>query len=340
MNTQLGLKAETTWGTAATVDTFQEFENESIVPEVSLIEPPVMRTTTRTVRQDRWVRGVTGHAGTISLPVMTKDWGVWLDHLVGGSVTTSSIADSTYTHSADVGSLCGKGLTVQFNRPRGVCGDTDVPFTYAGGKVGQWTLSQEQGGVVMLSADMTFATMVQTTALATASYASGMEFLPWGAASLTVGGLSLPVTNWSVSCNNGLNTDRLMIRNSYARREPVENEMREITFEATCDFEALIDNTPSGAVGFPQKIWTTGGLAATVADSIEEVIITANGPTLSGTTTYPGITITMTAVRFDEANVNVAGPEMTQITVTGRALVPSGAGSTCKIAYRSTDATP
>lgn len=339
MNTQLGFKAETTWGTPVVVDSFFEFENESIVPEVSLIEPPIMRTTTRTIRHDRWVRGITGHAGSVSLPVMTKDFGVWLDHLVGGSITTAGPTDSIYTHTVDIGSLCGKGFTLQVNRPRGVCGDTDVPFTYEGGKVSSWTLTQEQGGIVMLSADLTFEAMVQTTALATASYAAGMEFLPWGASSITVGGLSLPVSSWTVTCNNGLKTDRTMIRNSYARREPVENEMREITFEAVCDFEALVDGTPTGAVGFPQKIWTTGGLAALVSDSIEATVITCNGPTLAGATAYPGLTITMSAVRFDEANVNISGPEMTQITVMGRALVPS-TGQICQLQYRTTDANP
>lgn len=340
MNTQLGMKPETTYGTAVVVDTFTEFENESIVPEVSLIEPPVMRTTNRTVRQDRWVRGITGHAGTVSMPVMTKDWGVWLDHMVGGSITTSTISDSTYTHSADVGSLCGKGFTLQLNRPRGICGDTDQAVTYAGGKIGQWSLSMETGGVLMASMDMTFQSVLQTTALATASYASGMEFIPWGASSLTVGGLSLPVKNFTVTMNNGLATDRLLIRSSYQRGEPVESDMREITFEAVCDLEAYVDGTPSGKVGFVQKIMTTGGVAATAADAVEEVIITCNGPTLSGTTTYPGVTITMSAVRFDEASPNISGPGMIELSVRGRALVPSGAGSTCKVAYRSTDATP
>lgn len=339
MNTQFGVKSETTWGTAVVVDTFFEFESESIAPEISLIEPPVMRTTTRTVRHDRWLRGITGHAGSVSLPVMTKEFGFWLQHLVGGTVTTTGPTDAAYTHSADIGTLCGKGFTAQVNRPRGACGDTDAAFTYNGGKVAQWTISQDQGGVVMMSADLLFAGMVQTTALATASYAAGMEFLPWGTTALTVGGLSLPVTSWSVSCNNGLKADRLMIRNSYARREPVENDLREITFEATCDFEALIDNTPTGAVGFPQKIYTTAGLAALVSDSIEEVIITSNGPTVTGGSTYPGLTITMSAVRFDEANVNVSGPDMTQISVKGRALVPS-TGSICGLTFKSTDANP
>lgn len=339
MNTQLGMKPETTWGTAVVVDTFAEFESESIAPEMSLIEPPVLRTTTRTVRHDRWVRGVTGHAGTVTMPVMTKDWGVWLDHMVGGSITTSSITDLTYTHSADVGSLCGKGFTLQLNRPRGICGDTDQAVTYAGGKIGSWSLSMETGGVLMASYDMTFQSATQVTALATASYASGMEFIPWGASSLTVGGLSLPVKNFTVSMNNGLATDRLHIRNSYQRGEPIESDLREITFEAVCDFEAYVDATPSGKVGFIQKLMTTAGAAATVADSIEEVIITCNGPTLSGTTTYPGVTITMSGVRFDEATPNVNGPGMIELSVKGRALVPSS-GSTCKVAYRTTDATP
>lgn len=91
LNTQLGVKKEVTWGSAVVVDTFFEFENESITPEIDTIAPQVMRTTTRTVRYDRFVRGITGHAGSVSLPVMTKEFGFWLEHLVGGSVTTGSL---------------------------------------------------------------------------------------------------------------------------------------------------------------------------------------------------------------------------------------------------------
>lgn len=338
LNTQLGVKAETTYGTAVVVDQFFEFENESITPNVELIAPQVMRTTSRTVRYDRFVRGVTGHAGSVSLPVMTKDWGFWLEHLVGGSVTTpGSPTDSTYTHTADIGSLCGKGFTLQLNRPRGICGDTNQAFTYAGGKVLDWTISCETGGVVMLEANCWFQSMLMTTALASASYAAGMEFLPWGASSITVGGLSLPVSNWSVSCDNGFQ-ERPRINNSYAYGEPVEG-MREITFEATCDLEAYVDGTPSGKAGLFNKIVTTGGLAATVADSYEAVVITSNGPTLAGSTTYPSLVITMSACRIDEAFPNIDGPDMTEITVRGTAMVPSS-GSTCRLAYTTTDANP
>lgn len=337
LNTQLGVKAEVTYGTPVVVDQFFEFENESITPMVETIAPQVMRTTTRTVRYDRFVRGINGHTGSVSLPVMTKEFGFWLVQLVGGSVTTpGGPTDSTYTHTADIGSLCGKGFTLQVNRPRGICGDTNQAFTYAGGKVLDWTISCETGGVVMLEANCFFQSMLMTTALASASYAAGMEFLPWGASSITVGGLSLPVSNWSVSCDNGFQ-ERPRINNSYAYGEPVEG-MREITFEATCDLEAYVDGTPSGKVGFLQKILTTGGLAATVADSYEAVVITSNGPTLAGTTTYPSLVITMSACRIDEAFGNIDGPDMTEITVRGTAMVPSS-GSTLGLAYTTTDAT-
>lgn len=336
LNTQLGVKKEVTYGSAVVVDTFFEFEAESITPMVELIAPQVMRTTTRTQRYDRFVRGINGHTGSVNLPVMTKEFGFWLDHLVGGTVTTGSLTDSTYTHSADIGSLCGKGFTLQVNRPRGICGDNNQAFTYAGGKVQDWTISCETGGVVMLEANCWFQTALQTTALASASYASGMEFLPYGASSITVNSLALPVSSWSVSCDNGMQ-ERPQIRGSYAYGEPVEG-MREITFEATCDLEAYIDNTPSGSVGFLQKIITTGGLAATVADSYEPVVITSNGPTLAGAATYPSLVITMSACRIDEAFGNVDGPEMTEITVKGTAMVPSS-GDICKLSYTTTDAT-
>lgn len=342
LQTQLGVVKESSWGTTATVSKFFEFESETIKPEQSVIEPKVQRTLTRLPRYDRFVRGIYGHAGTIKLPVMTKGFGFWLQHMVGGTTTTSGPTDSVYTHSADVGSLCGVGFTAQINRPYGVCTLVDTPFSYVGGKIGSWTLSCTNGdddGVVMAEFDTVFSTMDPAApALASASYAAGMEFLPWGASDVSVGGLALPVYNWSVKCDNKLKTDRKMLRNSYARREPVENELREITVELEVDLEAYVDGTPAGTVGFLRKALQASGLAAIATDAYEPVVITSRGPTLAGVTAYPSLAISMGAVRFDSPWNNVEGPEASTLKVTGKAMVPAS-GDLCKLTYISTDST-
>lgn len=341
LQTQMGVVKETTYGTPVTVTRFVEFDSEKIQPEMDVFEPKVARTLTRLPRYDRFVRGIYGHAGSVKFPVMTKGFGFWLQHMVGSAPTTTGPTDSTYSHAADIGSLCGVSFTMQVNRPYGVCTLVDTPFTYAGGKLQDWTLSCQAGGdgVVMFEGTTVFASGESSTALASASYASGMEFLPWGGSDVVVGGIALPVYSWSVKCDNKLKIDRKQARNSWARREPVENGLREITVELEVDLEAYVDGTPASTVGFLRKGMTTAGAAAIATDAYETMVITSRGPTLAGASTYPSLAVSMGAVRFDNPWNNVEGPEASTLKVTGKALVPAS-GDLCKLTYITTDTTP
>lgn len=321
--TQMGYKKESVYGTAVTVDTFCDYESESINPVVERYESPALRTT-RGLRDDRFFPWVAGYDGTIRFPVMTKTFGFWGEFLTGGDVATTGPTDTVYTHTFNIASLCDDSFTLQIDKPLGVCGDDDQAFTYAGCKVGSWTLSQEAGGVIVAEIEVMAQTGLTATAKATASYVTGLEFLPWSSTSLTIGGTAVPVKSWSVQCNNQLE-DRRMINGTAYRSKPVENAYREITFSCTCDFEAL-------ATVYSRAV------SATVAGSLAAVVITANGPTIL-TSTYPGLTITLPAVRIDEGFPNVAGPGMIELSVTGKALVNTS-GVQATLAYRTTQATP
>lgn len=324
LTTQLGFKTESTYGTAVVVDRFAEYETESIGPDRATIESPVMRSGTRGMREDRFIPYVPSYSGGITMPVLSKGFGWWLLHMLGAS-STGSVTDSTYTHTGTIATLCGDSFTLQLNRPLGVCQDTDQAFTYEGGKISDWTLSCEQGGYVKAEMNMVFEAGTTATALASASYPTGMELLPFGLSGLTVAGSDLAVKSWSVSCNNGLKVDRMQIRNSYQIKEPVESAFREVTFSATVDYEAL-------ATVYNRVI------SSTASGSMAAVVITSLAPTLAGASTYPGLVITMDKVRFDEGHPNVTGPDMAEISLTGKALIPAS-GTWLSVAFRSVDAT-
>jgi len=323
LNSQVGIKAETTWGTPVVVDRFFEFESESIAPEAGRYESPVLRAGTRGLREDRFVPFTTGHAGSLTLPVMTKGFGLWLEHILGNTGTGSAV-DSAYTYTGTVATLCGKGFTLQVNRPLGACGDTAQAFTYEGGKVQSAKFSMEQGGALMCELDMLFENGVTATALATASYPTGAELFSWADTALTIGGTATPVSSWSVTINNQLQADRLKIRGNVQRQEPVESAHREITFECTADFDNL---TQYSRV-----------ISATAAGSVAAVVVTCGSPTLIGTTSTPQVLFTMSAVRFDGASNAVDGPGIISQSLSGKALVPNS-GSFLSIAYRTADAT-
>lgn len=325
IETQMGLVKETTWGTPVVVTRFFEYESESIKPELTTWESKALRASSRGPRYDRTMNWVHGYAGSVSLPVLSKGFGILLEHMTG-LVTTGATVDSVTTHTGTVATLCGKGLTAQFNDPLGACGDTPQAFTYEGGKIAKWTLKQEQGGVLMFEADLLFEAGVTATALATASYPATTEFIPWATSSLTIGGTAVPVKSWEVSCDNKLDGDRKKIRSSAQRQEPVSTDWPEVMFKCEADFESL--TTAYNRV-----------IGATAALQQAAVVITCNAPTLVGVAAFAGIDITMSAIRFDEAGHNVDGPGIISQSISGKAFIPS-AGSFISVAYRSADVTP
>lgn len=326
LKTQLGLKTEATWGVPLTVDRFFEFDSEGVTPDVERWESRGLRSGQRGQRADRFVPYVFGYSGSIELDVLTKGFGAFLAHMLG-SVSSTAVVDSTVTHTGAIATLCGKGLTMQVNRPLGACGDTDQAFTWAGGKVASWELSCEVGGVVKFQADLVFASGTTATALATAAYPTGAEPFPWGGVTVTVGGSTVPCTSFTVKCDNKLDTDRAKLRGNTARLEPVESDFREITVElGGVDFADLTT--------FYNRV-----TSSTAAGAVAAVVITCLGPTLAGATTYPAVILTMDAVRWDESNAAVEGPEIIDQAPSGKALVPAS-GTQLTVAYRTVDATP
>lgn len=322
INTQLGIAAESTYGTAVTVSRFFPFASESINRETGRVQTKGHRTGQRVDRLDGRTPYTTGAAGSVELPVYGRGFGIWLRQMLG-SVATSGPTDSAYTHTATVGAMTSS-FTAQVNRPFGAGGTTDQAFTWPGGKVTKWELSCEAEGELTFKADVVFSDEVTATALATATYPASAECLTWVQAQATIGGTQIPITKWTVSCDNKLKTDRLYLRNDTRRREPVEEDHREITVELECDWDDLTQYSRFTSA-------TQAGLSAAI-------VCTSQANTLLGASSRAGMTITLPAVSFDEVGTNVSGPGMMMQTIKGMA-VDAGAGA-ISVAYATADATP
>ena len=321
---QLGAKKETTYGTAVTVDRFFEFTSEKILLDTGRAESEGLRSGQRVARTDRFVPYVLGASGPISLEPASKGFGFWLEHMLG-TVATAGPTDSAYTHTGTVGDLWGDSFTMQVNRPLGPSGSTNQAFTWEGGKVTKWTLSCEKEGLLQFEADLIFEDEQTATALASASYPTATEPMSWARADCTIGGTGVPVTKWSVSCDNALKTDRHFLQGSTRRAQSAEEKMREITFSAECDWTDLTQYNRFKA--------------ETAAGTLALVVVTAKSPTLIGATTYPGVTITLPAVRFDEPGPSVDGPGLMMQTVGGKVL-SNGTDQPISVAYTTLDTTP
>lgn len=318
---QLMIGEESTYGVAVTPTRAYEFNSEGIEESFGRVESEALRTGQFVSRSDRWTPYFQGAAGSLQMDVLTKGFGVWLKHMLGGISSGTVGADGEYVHTATMADLFGKSLTVQVNRPFNPSG-TNQAFTYRGGKVTEWELSNSVEGNLVLDVGMDFQQVATDTALAAAAYPTAMDNFTWAGGEILIGGVQTCVTEFSVSCNNNLDVDRRCIRQNTDKKEPVGGR-REIAFSISADFESLDQRDRAAADS------RAGALAAVVGRWV--------GPTAIGGTTYPEIEVTVPVGRFDEWSASVEGPEAITQELSGIGLF-DGTNSPVTIAYTSADA--
>lgn len=320
---QIGFADESTYaGTPApAVTRFFEFNTEDIAETEGRTLSTGLRVGTYVDRADRFTPYFEGAAGNVEMDVLTKGFGYFLKHMLG-SVSTSAVADSLYTHTGTMGDLWGDSFVMQVGRPLNPSG-TVQPFTYLGGKVTDWELANAVNGNLVLTLGTDFAQVDTTAGLATASYPSAMEPLTWAGGVVSVGGATVDVTEITIKGENALKTDRRFIRGNTDKKQPTSGR-RSVEVALKLDFESMAMRnrvhalTRSAAIGQVEAQWTA--------------------PTLAGTSSKPFLRANMPTVRFDEWKAAIGGPEGIDQEVTG-VVVFDGTNSPVTIQYGSTDAT-
>lgn len=322
MDHQLGVVDEVTYGTAVTVSRFFEYESENIQETYGRTEGDPLRVGSGFVRSDRFTPYPGGAAGTIQMSVLSKGFGFWLKHMMGGVATTGPAETTAYTHTGSENSLVGDSFTCQVNRPFHPSG-TNQAFTYSGGKISKWTLSNSVEGNLLLDLDVDFQKYATDIALATASYPTGMDPLTWVGGVVSIGGTPYDITEFSLEVDNGLNVDRRQIRNNALKKEPTASR-REGSFSITADFDSLTQrnraasDTRAGALATLTGVW--------------------KGPTLLGTTIYPEFSVSVAAARFDEWSGATEGTDAIEQELSG-VVRYDGTTSPVVVTYKSADVT-
>jgi hypothetical protein len=321
---QLMFGVESTYGTAVTPTRTYEYNSEGIDESYGRTEGDPLRVGTHVMRSDRFAPYFIGAAGSIQFDVMTKGFGVLLQHMLGG-INTSGPTDSAYTHTATMADLFGKSLTCQLARPLNPSG-TVQPFTYEGGKVTEFTLSNSVEGNLVLDLGLDFEQVATGTALASAAYPSSMENFTWAGGELLVGGadVGFVVSEVSVAVNNNLNVDRRSVSGGTDKKEPTAGR-REVTFSLSGDFTSLAHRNRAAS--------------ATAAGALAELEFTWTAPTLIGTTTYPSLKVTIPVGRFDTWSAPTSGAEGITQELSGMGRY-NGTDSPISIEYVTADATP
>lgn len=321
MDHQLGFADESTYNTPVTVSRFFEYESEGIEETYGRTEGDPLRVGSGVVRSDRSTPYFSGAAGPIQLAVMTKGFGYFLKHMLGGTATSGPAETTVYTHVGTEGSLYGKSFTCQVNRPFHPSG-TNQALTYAGGKITEWGLSNSVDGNLLLDLTTDFASVLTDTALASASYPTGMENFTWAGGVVSIGGSAYDITEFGFTWNNGLDVARRQIRGETDKKQPTSGR-REGSFTIKADFDSLTQRNRA---------------AATVrADTHAAISATWTGPTLLGTTLYPIVTVSIPAARFDTWSAPTAAEGISQ-ELSG-VVRYDGTNSPVTIAVKNADST-
>ena len=317
MGSQVGWAEEATVGTAVTVTQFLPFRSETITTERERIESPALRAGRFIQSSSNWSTGRTTVAGDTTFDLVNKGMGLLLKHMFG-SVSTAQPSVGTdptvYDHTYTPGTLTALGLTVQ----KGVSdvGGTARAFTYDGCKVTGFNFNAGVGELNTFGVSLNGEDESTATALATASFPSGLESLSFINASLTIGGTSQEVRTFSLTGDNGMATDRWAL-GAAVRKTALESGYRNYT--------GTVDLTYADLTQYNRFV---NGTEATLVATLE-------GSIISNAYRY-GLTITANC-RYDGTTPTVGGPEEIRLSVPFK-VIDNGTTS-ISVRYRTTGST-
>ncbi|GAB3847276.1 hypothetical protein GCM10029963_28440 [Micromonospora andamanensis] len=314
----LGIAEETTYGTAVAPTRFLEMRSETLAGKYERIDSEGYRAGQRVLHKDRFQPNPKGAAGALNLEGMDAGMGLLFEHAFG-AVSSDEPEGGFTTHTFTVGDLKGKSLTVQVGRVDNA-GQLH-PFTYSGGKIASWELTNAVDGVLQASFEMDFAAEhigagAGAYAVATPTYTAGSQLFTFVGGTVDVAAAPFGVSEITLSGDNKLAAERW---STVGKREPLEEENREYSFELKGEFEGLAH-----------------------AERIAAALAAGTLATLSLRWTSPQggeLEITAPVARFDEGPVNFDGAKIVEHAIKGRILW-DGAGSPLTVAYTAKDATP
>ncbi|MEU4590041.1 phage tail tube protein [Micromonospora aurantiaca (nom. illeg.)] len=334
---QLGFKAETTVGTAVTVDRFLPVTSFTPTLAKSEVVSEGIRGCATTPMVDDSV--VVGRAASAQMntDVRSKGFGPLLQQILGAvsgpTVTTAPLYRQIHTP----GDLTGKSLTFQVGLPESFS-STVSPFTYRGSKVTNATLACARGGLLTLALDLDMWDEDTAAALAVDTYPTGWEIFSWAGFSATIGGTVATSTGRttitggtalkglrgvSLAFALGLATDRVFAGSSGVKSEQIENAMRSYTGELDLEYadraqvHSLFSAHTTTALQFT---WT--------------------GKTDLGTGQFPVLRVTYPMVKLLTGSPGLSGPDIIAASTSFRAYGdPAGTHPAVQLEYESTDST-
>ena len=321
LGAQIGIAAETTYGTYVAPTKFPEFTKESLVLKKTTAQSSGIAAGRLMALSPRRVVTQREATGAIELEVANKGMGVLLQALMGTTVTpVQQGATAAYLQTHTLADTWGKSLTIQKGVPLTTGTVTDK--TFVGCKVVSAEFSCEVGGMLTASFEFDGKDCDETKTLAVASYSTMAPF-HFGQMGLKTGSFGAEtaldgVRKVSMKIERPQATDRFYANQSALKAEPISNDLVKITGSLEMDYVATTVDDLHTSDGATSLVWEFVGpiIAATHAETFR---------------------IKLPAIKVDDAPPKVEGFDVVRPTFNFTALYDGT--NPVAIEYMSTDVT-
>jgi hypothetical protein len=321
LGAQIGIAAESSYGTFAAPTKFIEFTKESLVLKKTTAQSSGIAAGRLMALSSRRVVTQTEGGGTLEMEVTNKGMGVLLQSLMGTTVTPVQQATTTaYLQTHTLADTWGKSLTIQKGVPLTTGTVTDKSFV--GCKVVGAEFSCGVGEMLTSSWEIDAKSVDESQTLAAASYSSMSPF-HFGQLAVKTGSFGTEtaldgVRKVSVKIERPQATDRFYAGQSGTKKEPISNDLVKITGSLEMDYVATtVDD-----------LHTSDGATSCVIEWV--------GPQIESTY-YQTFRIKLPAIRIDDAPPTVEGFDVVRPTFSFTALYDGT--NAVAIEYISTDTT-
>lgn len=196
----LGLKKETTFGTAVTVDHFPEITEESLKWQPTFVQGQGFRVGSVVPRSARRALGSQTSGGSIGCEVASRGMGILFEAALGAGTSTIIPASTAYqqlfTPATDD---FPPSYTIQKALP--LLGGARQAMTFDGAMCSSLELTAALNAIAKISTDWVARNLSTAVGLATPSYPASSELLTFIHGAITVGGT--PVVPTATALGSG-----------------------------------------------------------------------------------------------------------------------------------------
>jgi hypothetical protein len=272
LGAQIGISAESTYGTFVASTKFLEFTKESLALKKTTAQSAgiaagrLMPLSSRRVVTRREVQGA------LEMEVSNKGMGLLLQAFMGTTVTpVQQAATTAYLQTHTLASLAGKSLTIQKGVPLTTGTVTDKSFV--GCKITSGEFSCGVGEMLTASFEIDGKDCDEAQTLAAASY-SAMSPYHFGQMALKTGTFGAEtaldgIRKVSVKIERPQDVDRFYANQSALKKEPIENDQVKITGTLETDYVSTILDDLHTSDGGTSLVWEFIGpiIASTYAET-------------------------------------------------------------------------